>query len=53
MKTLHWFGFFFGRLARILELMGRGSIPVDGCNVADQERARMRRPQPVRWGNFR
>ena len=63
MKTLSWSGFFApwrtrsarepGRLARLLELLGRGSIPVDGCNIPEGEAARERRPQPVRWGNFR
>jgi len=63
MKTLNWFGFIsvvrtdkarkLGRLARILEMFSRGSIPVDGCNVLDQEPPRERRPEPVRWGNFR
>jgi hypothetical protein len=63
MKTLNWFGFFAlsrpdktrepGRLARFIELMGRASIPVDGCNAAELKPASERRPQPVRWGNFR
>ena len=63
MKTLNWFGLFAasrprkpreaGRLARFIELMGRSSIPVDGCNVPEQKPARERRPEPVRWGNFR
>ena len=61
MKTLSWFGFFAmsragkprapGRLARLIELWGRGSIPVDGCNVPEARHER--RPEPVRWGNFR
>jgi hypothetical protein len=63
MKTLNWFGFIAvartdkarkpGRLARILEMFSRGSIPVDGCNVLDQKPRAERRPEPVRWGNFR
>jgi len=63
MKTLSWFGFLAvprpgetrepGRLARLIELLGRGSIPVDGCNVPEVKPARERRPEPVRWGNFR
>jgi hypothetical protein len=63
MKALNWFGFFAparpgkkrepGRLARFIEVMGRGSIPVDGCNVAPQKPAGERRAEPVRWGNFR
>ena len=63
MKTLNWFGFFAAsppdrprarrRLARFIELLGRGSIPVDGCNIPEKEPARESRPAPVRWGNFR
>ena len=63
MKTLNWFGFISvvrtdkarkpGRLARILEMFSRGSIPVDGCNDPALKPAPERRPQPVRWGNFR
>ena len=63
MKTLNWFGFFAasppalprksGRLARFIDLLGRGSIPVDGCDVPKAKPARERRPEPVRWGNFR
>jgi hypothetical protein len=62
MKTLNWFGFFAatppatprrpGRLARFIELLGRGSIPVDGCDATEKPK-RERRPEPVRWGNFR
>lgn len=56
MKTLGWFGIFArepGWLARFIELLGRGSIPVDGCNVPELKRAREPRREPVRWGNFR
>ena len=63
MKTLGWFGFIAaprsakprapGRLARIIELLSRGSIPIDGCNVLDEKPVRERRAEPVRWGNFR
>ena len=61
MKTLNWFGFFAapatpgkpGRLTRLIELMGRGSIPVDGCEIPDVKPKRERLPEPVRWGNFR
>ena len=63
MKALNWFGFIAaprpakarqpGRLARFIELLGRGSIPVDGCNITEKEPSRERRPEPVRWGNFR
>jgi hypothetical protein len=63
MKTLNWFGFMVaplaararkpGRLARFIELLGRGSIPVDGCDVSNEKPAAERRPEPVRWGNFR
>jgi hypothetical protein len=62
MKALNWFGFIAasrsaqprepGRLARIVELLGRGAIPVDGCDVPKKE-PRQRRHEPVRWGNFR
>ena len=63
MKTLNWFGLFAlsrpvktrepGRLARFIELLGRGSIPVDGCNAPEPKPKAERPPQPVRWGNFR
>lgn len=63
MKTLNWFGFIAaprpgktrapGRFRRFMELLGRGSIPVDGCEVLDKKPKRPRRPEPVRWGNFR
>lgn len=62
MKALNWFGFIAaprpgkvrepGRLARIIDMFSRGSIPVDGCTVLDRK-PRERRPEPVRWGNFR
>jgi hypothetical protein len=63
MKTLNWSGFFAlsrpnktrapGKLARFIELMGRASIPVDGCNAPKLKPEPQRSPQPVRWGNFR
>lgn len=63
MKTLSWFGFFGptrtvgakppGRLARFMELLSRGSIPVDGFAVPKETPAKPRNPEPVRWGNFR
>jgi hypothetical protein len=63
MKTQNGFGFFAlsrpdktrepGKLARLFELLGRGSIPVDGGNDPALKPAPERRPQPVRWGNFR
>jgi hypothetical protein len=63
MKTLNWFGFFAaspparprepGRLSRFIELLGRGSIPVDGMDAPKEKPAPERRPEPVRWGNFR
>ena len=63
MKTLTWFRFFApprpeqsqgpGRLARMIDVLSRGSIPVDGCDVPDREAAREQRAEPVRWGNFR
>ena len=63
MKALNWFGFIAasrsaqprepGRLARFIELLGRGSIPVDGCNLPEKPPPRQRRHEPVRWGNFR
>ena len=63
MKTMSWFGFFAvtrtakagepGRLARFIELLGRGSIPVDGLQVQEEKPPRECRPEPVRWGNFR
>jgi hypothetical protein len=42
-----------GPLARIIGWLARGSVPVDGCNAPDEKPARERRPEPVRWGNFR
>ena len=63
MKTLSWLGFFAmprpgqprepGRLARFIELLGQGSIPVDGCVTPEVKPTPERRPGPVRWGNFR
>jgi hypothetical protein len=63
MKTLKWFGFIAaprpakarepGKLARFIELLGRGSIPVDGGNVPGGPPNQERRHEPVRWGNFR
>ena len=63
MKVLNWFGFIAaprrakprepGRLARFIELLGRGSIPVDGCNLPEKPPAPRKRHEPVRWGNFR
>lgn len=63
MKALNWFGFIVasrpakphepGKLARFFELLGRGSIPVDGVDIPKEKPAAERRPEPVRWGNFR
>ena len=63
MKVLNWFGFIAaprsakprepGRLARFIDLLGRGSIPVDGCNLPEKDSARQKPHEPVRWGNFR
>ena len=63
MKALNWFGFMApprstktrepGRLARFIDLLGRGSIPVDGCNLPEKDSARQKPHEPVRWGNFR
>jgi hypothetical protein len=64
MKTLklNWFGFIAARAdtareprrwARIIELVSRGSIPGSGCDAPEEKPARARRPEPVRWGNFR
>ena len=61
MKSISWLGFFGttrraaahapGMLARIVELLARGEIPVDGIGVSKPRPER--RPEPVRWGNFR
>jgi hypothetical protein len=61
MKSINWLGFFGamrpdtrrepGKLARIVELLSRGGIPVDGI---EDSKPRPERPrEPVRWGNFR
>ena len=66
MRSINWLGFFCamrpgttpsatarepGRIARIIELQSRGGIPVDG--MMEKKPAPERRPEPVRWGNFR
>jgi hypothetical protein len=62
MKTLNWFAFIAARadtareprrLARIIGLLWRGSVPGNGCDAPEAKPARARRPLPVRWGNFR
>ena len=42
-----------GWLARIIDRLSRGEIPVDGFSVQERQPPKPRNPQPVRWGNFR
>jgi hypothetical protein len=45
-----WFGSW---LSRLLELLSRGGMPVDGFTVEPKKPPKPRNPEPVRWGNFR
>jgi len=42
-----------GWLTRILDVLSRGEIPVDGLGIEERKPPKPRNPEPVRWGNFR
>jgi hypothetical protein len=61
MRSIDWPGLFGrtrqrtarepGRIARIVELLSRGGVPLDG--MGDKKPGSGHRSEPVRWGNFR
>jgi hypothetical protein len=62
MKTLIWTGFVgaphreprnISRLGRVIRVLLRGAVPLDGYYVPKSKQVRAPRPEPVRWGNFR
>jgi hypothetical protein len=62
MKTLNWTGFMGAprgeprnnhRLARVIRVLVRGAVPVDGYVVPSPQQMRAPRTEPLRWGKFR
>ena len=41
------------RLWRVIRVLVRGAVPVDGCAVPKPQQVRAPRTEPLRWGNFR
>jgi len=46
----NWFGAW---LARLIEVLSRGEMPIDGFTVEQKKPPEPPRREPVRWGNFR
>jgi len=48
-----WFGAW---LTRLIEVLSRGEMPIDGFTVEQKKPPKPPKPpkrEPVRWGNFR
>jgi len=44
---------FAAWLARLIEVLSRGEMPIDGFTVEQKKPPEPPRREPVRWGNFR